>query len=117
MTPLYLAIRAYLEVVAVAALAAWGWNASGDPGHRLAIAVVTPLLFVAVWSLVVAPRASNSIPQLGRVLIGGGLLQVAAFALHGAGQTGLALAYATLVLLNLVQLLSFAEFGPTRQRQ
>jgi hypothetical protein len=112
MTALYLAIRAYLELAGVAALATWGWNASGDPGLRLALAVVTPLMFVSVWSLVVAPNASNSIPQLGRVLIGSGLLQVTAFALHSAGQPALAVAFATLVLLNLVQLVSFARFEP-----
>ena len=109
MTALYLAIRSFLELAAIAALVTWGWNVSADPGHRLALAVVTPLLFVAVWSLVVAPTASNSISQQDRALIGAGLLQVAALALHAAGQTGLAIAFATLILLNLVQLISFGS--------
>src|SRR5262245_17982878 len=112
MTALYLAIRAYLELAGVAALATWGWNASPDPGLRLALAVVTPLMFFTVWSLVVAPSASNRISQLGRVQIGCGLLEVAALALFIAGQPALALAFSTLVLLNLVQLVSFAQFAP-----
>ena len=64
----------------------------------------------------VAPRATNSIPQFGRVLIGSGLLQVTAFALHAAGQPALALAFATLILLNLVQLISFASLEPALRR-
>ena len=48
MTALYLAVRAYLELAGVASLVTWGWNASTDPGLRLALAVVTPMMFVAV---------------------------------------------------------------------
>jgi hypothetical protein len=117
MTAFYLAIRAYLELAGVAALVTWGWNATPEPGLRLALAVVPALLFHAVWSIVVSPTASNSLPQLRRVLIGSGLLMVTAFVLHIAGQPALAVAFATMVLLNLVQLVSFARFAPSMRRE
>jgi hypothetical protein len=116
MTALYFAIRTFLQLAAAGSLATWGWNASADPGQRLALAVVSPLLFLAVWSLVVSPRASNSIPQLGRVMIGSGLLAIAALALYGAGRPALAVGFATLILINLVQLISFGTVARVVRR-
>jgi len=64
-----------------------------------------------VWALVVAPKASNAIPQDVRMLIGTGLLLVAAAALAVAGNPVAGLVLGILVVVNQVLVLVLGREG------
>ena len=100
-----LAVRLLLELAGIGALAYWGWHVSDSLPVRLIVTIVAAGTLVAAWALVVAPKASNPIPQDVRMLIGTALLLVAAGALAIAGQQRLALVFAGLVIVNQVLLL------------
>lgn len=97
-----LALRFLLELAGVGALAYWGWQAADGFPVRLVLAVVAGGALVVAWALVVAPKASNPIPQDVRMLIGTGLLLLAAGALAVSGQPGAAIGLAVLVVVNQV---------------
>ncbi len=86
MASLNVALRFALELCGVAAVAYWGWNATDSMPLRLLIAIVASLSLVTVWALIVAPGATNPVPQTARMLLGTGLLVLAAGALAIAGR-------------------------------
>jgi Protein of unknown function (DUF2568) len=100
-----LAVRLLLELAAIGALAYWGWHVSDSLPVRVVVTIVAAGTLVVAWALVVAPKASNPIPQDVRMLIGTALLLVAAGALAITGQQRLALVLAGLVIVNQVLLL------------
>lgn len=116
MAGLNLAIRFLLELAGIAALAYWGWTATDNVTMRLVLGLGAPALLIVLWSLVVAPRATNPIPQQQRMLIGSGLLEVAALALFLAGQPLLALAFAVLIVLNLALMIALGGPETTLRR-
>ena len=105
MAYLNFALRFLLELCGIAALAAWGWSVSDALPVRLAAAIVAPGALVVAWALVVAPKASNAIPQTARMLIGTVLLLGCAGALALAGHIGPALAFALVNVANTLVLL------------
>jgi hypothetical protein len=95
-----LALRFLLELAGVASVGWWGYQLPTDGGLGIALAVAAPAVFVLAWWRIVAPRAVNPIPQPTRVVIGTGVLLLAAAALWSAGQPLLAGIFAALVLVN-----------------
>ena len=94
-----LALRFLLELAALAALAWWGFSA-GDGVWAVVLGLGAPLLAVAVWGTLAAPkgRFEGRDPQrlVGEVLVFGAALA----ALLALGQTWLAVAFAALALLQ-----------------
>jgi Protein of unknown function (DUF2568) len=105
MASLNLALRFILELCGIAALATWGWSAADSLPARLLLAAGTPALLITAWALVIAPGATNPIPQVPRMLLGSGLLLLAAGALALAGHPGIAAVFAALVVANTALLL------------
>ena len=106
-----LALRFVLELAGVAALGYWGWQTTDAFPQRLLLAVLAGGALVVVWALVVAPKASNAIPQDVRMLIGTGLLLVAAAALAVAGNPVAGLVLGILVVVNQVLVLVLGREG------
>ncbi|HEX6945171.1 MAG TPA: YrdB family protein [Casimicrobiaceae bacterium] len=101
---LNLGLRFALELIGVGAVAYWGWSTSESLPLRLVLAIGAAAILIVLWSLIVAPKAANPIPQSARMLIGTGLLLTAAAGLAVAGQPGAALAFAIVVIVNQVLL-------------
>ncbi len=76
---------------------------------KVALAVVAPLFLIVVWAVVVAPGAENPLPQTLRMLIGRGLLLLAAVALAAAGQVRAAVVVGAVIVLNTVLMLLFPD--------
>ena len=105
MTILNLGLRFLLELAGVAALGYWGVNASSEPLTQAALGLGAPLGLIAVWALVVAPKATNGVAPAHRIVIGSALLLVAAVALGLAGRPAVAAGFALLVVANTAFLL------------
>lgn len=106
MHPLNLALRFALEVVALAALAGWGWS-STESGWRWVAAVGSVLLAALVWAAFAVPGDPSRggqgwvhVPGALRLLIELVFFGVAAFALSQLGRPRLALGFAVVVLAH-----------------
>lgn len=99
-----LALRFLLELTGVGVLAWSGYRLGSSRPASLALAVLAPALLVAVWAKVVAPKATNGLGPLTRMLIGSGLLLVCAAALGAAGPTRWAVGLAAVIVANTVAL-------------
>jgi hypothetical protein len=107
---LNLALRFLLELAGIVALWFVGWGVSDSLPVRLVAAFGLAGALVVAWALVVAPKASNRIPQGTRMLIGTGLLLAVAGLLALSGQV---VAAAVLAVLNVVNTGAvFALGGP-----
>jgi len=104
MATINLAAHFLLELIAVAAVGYWGFQAVPDSPARILVAVAAPTALIMFWGLVVAPKANNDIPLGARFLIGAGTMLIAAVALAVAGEAVLAATFATAVAVNTVLL-------------
>src|SRR4051812_50097810 len=76
----WLTVAFVSELAALAALAVWGWSASGSTPVRIVLAVGMPLVAAVLWGLFAAPNATRGGPALTLAV------KVAVF---GAGSLGL----------------------------
>jgi hypothetical protein len=98
------ALRFFLELGGVIALAFWGLHAASTMPLQALLAVAAPVALIIVWALFIAPRAVYPIPRLAQAIAGGLLLEVAALALVVAGQPIVGLAFAALVAIDTAAL-------------
>jgi hypothetical protein len=106
-----LALKFFLEIIGLASIAYWAFTVADQLPVRLVLAVVAAALFIAVWSVFLAPTASSGLSQAQKNVLGGLVLLMAAAALGGAGQPTAALVYAATVIVNAVLLLVVGD-GP-----
>ncbi|MEV6312829.1 YrdB family protein [Streptomyces sp. NPDC051840] len=89
-----------LEVIAVGALAWWGFTVPGSTAVSVALGISAPLVAVVLWGLFAAPRARFTLPLAGvlavkTVVLGGG-----AAAVYGAGHPAAAAVLAVVLVAN-----------------
>lgn len=99
-----LAMRFFVEVLGIVAVAFWGWQTGPDGIGRIALAVGAAVALIVVWGFVVAPKADNPLRQQARDIVGTVLLLVAAAGLAAAGQPQLALVFAVVVVSDWLAL-------------
>lgn len=95
-------LRFALEITGIAALAVWGWTAGGDGPFQLVLAVGAPLVLIIIWAFLIAPNSDSPLPATPRMLVGSGLLLVAAGALWVAGSREIAAVFALVNVINTV---------------
>ena len=108
-----LAVRFIVELLGVVAVAYWGWQTGPEGIGRIVLAVGAAVALIVVWAFVVAPKADNALRQPVRDIIGTVLLLVAAGGLAAAGQTGLAVVFAAVVVIDW---LATVVIGPDAMR-
>jgi len=99
-----LTLRFLLELAALAAVGWWGWDVGG-----IALAIVLPLAFAAVWGLFVAPKARITVQRPVWWALNTALFAVAALALGGAWSVWAGLAFAAVAAGNLALLAATGE--------
>jgi len=80
-----LAVRFLTEPALLAALAVTGWRLGEPLVMRVLLAVLLPLVAVAVWGRLVAPRASGRLADPARLAVEVTLFTVSALGLALAG--------------------------------
>jgi hypothetical protein len=103
-----LAMRFFVEVLGIVAVAFWGWQTGPDGIGRIALAVGAAVALIVVWGFVVAPKADNPLRQQARDIIGTVVLLVAAAGLAAAGQPQLALVFAVVIVVDWLALVVIA---------
>jgi len=102
-----LALRFAVELLGVAALGYWGYQAAGGGPAGIILAVGAAVALIAVWAVVVARNADNAFTQPQCDVIGTGLLLLSATALFAAGQPTAAVAFGAVVVVNWLLLVAF----------
>ena len=95
------ALRFLLELAALAALAAWGWQAVEDPALSAVLAVAAPGLAAMVWGLWVAPASPRRLDDPTRLVVELAVFDAAVVALLLAGRVAWAVGYAIAVVGHL----------------
>ena len=64
-------LRFALELLALAAVSAWGWHAGAgaDTSGRVALSVAAPVAVAVLWGRFVAPGAPRYLSRSGRLLV------------------------------------------------
>jgi hypothetical protein len=101
---LNLAVRFAVELLGVAFVGYWGFNASDDTVTGAILGVGAIVVFAVVWGAFLAPNATRGLSRSQKNGIGTLVLLVAAGALALAGQPIVALVYAVVVSLNALVL-------------
>ena len=107
-----LAARFGLELVGIGAVGLWAASLANGLPMRVSLGALAAVALVVVWALVVAPKAANPIPQDVRVLLGSGLLLLAAGGLALAGHREVAAVFALAVVLNTILLYALPDGTP-----
>jgi Protein of unknown function (DUF2568) len=103
---LNLATRFFVvELGGLAAAAYWGWEATSGPG-RWYLAVAAPVAFIAVWGLLLSPKARVQVSKPVALAIELALLALVAAGLASAGPVWLGIAYGLVAVVSGV--LNFA---------
>uniref|UniRef100_A0AAU3GS68 YrdB family protein n=1 Tax=Streptomyces sp. NBC_01401 TaxID=2903854 RepID=A0AAU3GS68_9ACTN len=94
------ALAFVLELVAIGALAWWGFTAPGNVGVSVILGIGLPAAAIALWGMFAAPRARFPLPLAGvlavkTVVFGGG-----AAAVYGTGHPVAAVVLAVVVVAN-----------------
>lgn len=109
MATVNLALRFLAELAGIAAVGYAGFQVAGPMPLRAVAGIGAAAALIAIWWLVVAPNTVNGLTQPQKDLIGTALLLVAASALAVAGQPGLAIGFAVVVVVNTALLLVFPD--------
>jgi hypothetical protein len=93
------ALRFFLELSALAAVAYWGWSEGG--GARWLLVVAAPLVIALVWGRWMAPRSNHRVRDPWRLAIEGLVFGSAVVALAAADQPELAIILAGATTLHI----------------
>lgn len=89
-----------LELAMLAAFATWGYWVGEGAIIRWTLSIGLPLVAIALWSLLFAPRAQKRLPLVPGALCSLGLFLLAAVALFVTAQTTLAIGMASVAIVN-----------------
>ncbi|WP_240809586.1 YrdB family protein [Actinomadura sp. WMMA1423] len=89
-----------LELVAIAALAWWGFTASGNLLVDIVLGLGAPAAAIVLWGMFAAPRARFKIALPLVLLVKAAVFSAGALALCGVGHPAAGIAFAVVALLN-----------------
>ena len=99
------ALRFFLELGALAALAYWGYHTGESLPQNLLFGIGAPLLAAVIWGLFVAPKAVRPVPLPWRLLIEALVFGSATAGLIAVGRPDLGSAFLAVVVVNEILLL------------
>ncbi|WP_440989885.1 YrdB family protein [Haloarchaeobius baliensis] len=94
------ALRFLLEVLAVLAIAYWGFESGDTLPVRIALGLAAPLVVAVVWGVLGSPQAALPVSERGRLLLEGLVFGSATAGLYAVGQPILAGLFVALVVGN-----------------
>jgi hypothetical protein len=96
---LNLALKFVLELAAVAAFAVWGASADGA-ALAVLLAVITPILAIALWGTFAAPKSPRRLPDRARIPFELTVFALAALALIASGHEEVAIIFVVTAAMN-----------------
>lgn len=99
-----------LELAMLAAFGYWGYWVGEGTIIKWGLAMGLPVIAIALWSLLFAPKAANRLPIVPGALGSLALFLLAAVALFVTNQTTLAIGMATVAIVNRVLVLVWKQW-------
>ena len=103
-----LGVKFLLELAAFAAFAVWGASV-GHGGVSVVVAVTAPLLAIALWGRLAAPKSERRLALRPRLAFEGAVFGLAVLALLAAGHPGAALVFGVIAVVNAVLLAALGQ--------
>ena len=104
--PLNLALRFFLEMGALVAMGAWGWQRAAGPWRYL-LALAIPVLAMTLWGVFAVPQdpsrsghAPVPVPGIARIVLEAGFFGFATWALYSSGHRVPAMLFGVTVLAH-----------------
>ncbi len=98
-----LAALAFLsELVALGALAAWGWRTGEGDALRWLLAIGLPVAFALIWGVFLSPRANVTLPPPTVLSLKLTLFLLVSLALWGVSNVGWAALFLLVAVLTTV---------------
>jgi hypothetical protein len=94
------ALAFLLEIVALGALAYWGFHVGNGGAAKAVLAIGAPLLAAVAWGLFAAPRARFKVPLAAVLVVKALVFGAATAALVATGHLVLAAVFAVVVTAN-----------------
>ncbi len=113
---LNLGLRFLLELVALVALAWWGFHTGDSTAADLILGLGLPVLAAVIWGLFVAPKARYPVALKLRAVIEMAIFLAAALAFWGVGQHGLAEGFLVAAVISELLLYGLGEPLPGERR-
>ncbi len=101
---LALGLRFLLELAAIATVGCWGLGLDAPTAVRVVAGIAAPLVVIVVWGAVVSRRPRLAVPGWLRLLTEGLVWLAAIAALPAVARPRLAVAFAVLVVVDLLAL-------------
>ncbi|MFD1645595.1 YrdB family protein [Haloarchaeobius litoreus] len=98
--PVNRGLRFLLEVLALLAIAYWGFESGDSLPVSVALGLAAPLSVAVVWGVFGSPQAAVPVSDRGRLLLEGLVFGAATAGLYAVGQPILAGLFAALVVAN-----------------
>ena len=111
MKALNLGLAFLVELLALAALAYWGYRLHAAVAVRWLVAIGAPLALAVVWSQIAAPTARRRLPPtplLGFKLL---VFTLTAILLYSTGRHSLAIVFEAVVAVNLALSVAWNQNG------
>ncbi|MFJ1545883.1 YrdB family protein [Streptomyces sp. NPDC088246] len=89
-----------VELVALAALARWGFVTGDGTAARLLLGLGTPAVAIVLWGMLAAPRARFRPPLAGVLLVKAVVLGGGVYAVHAVGHPVAAVFFGVVVVVN-----------------
>ena len=93
-------LRFLLELCILVIFGYWGFKTGGPAWARALLGLGSPLLFVVVWGVWLAPKSAQRLPEPWLFLLELALFALAVLALRATGKLPLAVAFAAVYIVN-----------------
>ena len=94
------ALAFLLELLALGGLAWWGADTGGGAATKILLGAGAPILAAVAWGMFAAPRARFQLPRPAVLAVKVTVFGLAAAGVYAIGQSGLAIAFAVVALIN-----------------
>lgn len=91
-----------LELCLLGALGYWGFTTNWGTLARFGLGLGIPVLVAIIWGCFEAPRATWPLPEPWHLLLKLALFGMGAAALFAAGRREIGMAFAVIVILNII---------------
>ncbi len=104
-----MAVRFLLELCMLAIFSYWGFRTGDRTLTKMLLGIGSPILFAAIWGILLAPKSVHRLPEPWRLLLELVLFALATLALYGTGQIAVAVVFGAIYILNKILMIVWRQ--------
>jgi hypothetical protein len=107
-----LGLRLVVEMATFASLGYWGASVNGSAALRASLALIAPLVAMATWSRLLAPRAPRRLAGIQALMVELSIFACATWALFLSGMGLAGVIYGSLAVANALLTRALGQYAP-----